>query len=113
LFAEEARILIDEEGLRHLQNTLMETPGAGVVMPGCGGLRKIRVEQPRRSKGKRGGCRVIYLHIPAAARLDLIAIYGKNDKDDLSATEKNILRVLAEQAKREAVARVHRRGKHQ
>ena len=36
-------------------------------MPGCGGLRKVRIADPRRGKGKRGGIRVIYLHVPEAS----------------------------------------------
>lgn len=47
-----------------LQELLLENPDAGVVIPGCGGLRKIRVSDPDRQAGKRGGFRVIYLYIP-------------------------------------------------
>ena len=74
-------------------------------MPGCGGLRKIRVEDPSRRKGKRGGCRVVYLDIPEAQRIDLLAIYGKNEKDDLTNEDKRALKSLATLARREAVRR--------
>ena len=77
-------------------------------MPGCGGLRKIRAADPKRGKGKRGGARVIYLHVPAAKRFYLLDVYGKDEKADLSANEKKQLRQLAEQLKREAKAAYER-----
>jgi hypothetical protein len=69
-------------------------------MPGCGGLRKVRIADPRRQKGKRGGARVIYLHIPEANQFLMLDIYGKNEKDDLTSTEKKDLRDLAREYKR-------------
>jgi hypothetical protein len=87
-----------------LQQLLMEDPSAGVVMPGCGGLRKVRMADARRRKGKRGGARLIYLYVPAAKRFYMLDIYGKDEKDDLSAGEKKQLRQLAERLKREATA---------
>ena len=93
---------LDDEAYAGLQNTLLATPDKGKVMPGCGGLRKLRFADPKRGKGKRGGVRVIYLHIPEAERIDLLAIYGKDERDDLSADEKRALRALAQQAREEA-----------
>ena len=61
-----------------------------------------------RGKGKRGGARVIYLDIPEADRIDLVAIYGKNEKDDLTGRQKKVLAALARQAKAEAVAAARR-----
>ncbi len=66
--------LVDAETYRKIQNELLETPDKGKVIPGCSGLRKLRAEAPSRGKGKRGGCRIVYLNIPDAERLDLIAI---------------------------------------
>lgn len=78
----------------------MEKPDAGDVMPGCGGLRKIRTADSQRGKGKRGGARVIYLHVPKAKRFYMLDIYGKDEKVDLSAAAKKQLRLLVEQLKR-------------
>lgn len=91
-----------------LQHLLMDDPDAGDVMPGCGGLRKIRVPDAKRGKGKRGGSRVIYLHVPDAKRFYLLDIYGKDEKVDLSPTEKKLLRMLAEELKTEAKAAYRR-----
>jgi hypothetical protein len=48
-----------DQQLANLQRVLMYDPDSGAVMPGCGGLRKLRTTDPRRGKGKRGGARVI------------------------------------------------------
>src|ERR1700675_4057641 len=91
-----------------LQQLLMENPDAGNVMPSCGGLRKIRTSDAKRGKGKRGGARVIYLHVPQAKRFYMLDIYGKNEKDDLWVNERKQLRKLAEQLKIEAIAAYER-----
>lgn len=91
-----------------LQQRLMKNPESGAVMPGCGGLRKIRVADPKRGRGKRSGARVIYLHVPAAKRFYMLDIYGKDEKDDLSPLEKKALRQLAAQLRMEATAAYQR-----
>ena len=50
--------LMSDEGLAALQQSLIESPEAGDVVPGSGGVRKVRWGMPGR--GKRGGLRVIY-----------------------------------------------------
>jgi hypothetical protein len=102
-FTEAVTSFLSDDLYAGLQRRLMENPDAGDVMPSCGGLRKIRAVDPRRRKGKRGGARVIYLHIPAARRFYMIDIYGKDEKDDLSAAEKKMLRQLAARLKAESV----------
>jgi putative transcriptional regulator len=83
-----------------LQRQLVADPLKGIVMPGCGGLRKLRIADPKRRKGKRGGARVIYLHIPEIGQFLLLDVYGKHEKEDLSPTEKRDLRDLAREYKR-------------
>ena len=69
-------------------------------MLGCGGLRKLRIADPKRQKGKRGGARVIYLYIPEANQFLMLDVYSKGQKDDLSPSEKKDLRELAREYKR-------------
>lgn len=99
---------LDDDAYSALQRELLASPDKGRVIPGCGGLRKLRFLDPRRGKGKRGGVRVIYLHIPEAERIDLLAIYGKNEKDDLSQADRRVLRALAEEARAESLHRIGR-----
>ncbi len=96
--------LLSDHAYGRLQQRLMANPNAGDVMPGCGGLRKIRLADPKKGKGKRGGARVIYLSVAAAKRFYLLDRYGKAEKDDLTPVEKKQLRLLAEQLKKEATA---------
>jgi mRNA-degrading endonuclease RelE of RelBE toxin-antitoxin system len=49
---------LDEDEYARLQARLAADPDAGSVVPGSGGVRKLRWGQPGR--GKRGGIRVIY-----------------------------------------------------
>ncbi len=107
-FTEAILDFMPDRGYAEIQQRLMTKPDLGDVMPGCGGLRKLRAADPTRQKGKRGGVRIIYLHVPVARRFYLLDIYGKDEKDDLSATEKRQLRNIAEQLKREAIASYHR-----
>lgn len=104
-FTAQVRELLDDATYRALQGELLRNPNKGAVMPHCGGLRKVRVEQPARGKGKRSGCRVIYLHIPKANRIDLLAIYTKDKQDTLSREEQRILKALVEEARAAAVRR--------
>jgi hypothetical protein len=47
-----------EGAIRGLQLELLENPTAGDLDPGTGGLRKVRMADSSRGKGKRGGARV-------------------------------------------------------
>lgn len=104
---------LGDEAFRRFQNELAVNPRKGPVMPGCGGLRKVRVEDESRGKGKRGGARVVYLDIPEAERIDLVTIYGKNEQDDLDAGQKKLLARLARQARIQALAAFRSRGRRQ
>jgi len=101
-FTEVISAYMNDEIYAELQRQLMENPTAGDAMPSCGGLRKIRASDAKRGKGKRGGSRVIYLHVPDAKRFYMLDIYGKDEKADLSADEKQQLRALASTLKIEA-----------
>jgi hypothetical protein len=100
-----------DETYAALQQRLMEGPDLGRVIPGCGGLRKARIADPKRGKGKRGGARIIYLHVPEADWIYLLDIYDKDERADLSPDEKKILAELAEQLKAEARAAAGRAPK--
>jgi hypothetical protein len=107
-FTEAITDFLPDHAYARLQQLLIANPDGGEVMPGCGGLRKIRIADPKRGKGKRGGARVIYLHIPLARRFYLLDVYGKDEKDDFSPSEKKQLRQLTEKLKQEAKAAYQR-----
>ncbi len=109
LFTKHLPDLLDDEGYRELQNVLARNPEWGPVIPGCDGLRKIRIGLETFGKGKRSGARVVYLHIPEASRCDMLVIYSKDERDDLTAREKTVLTELAHEARAEAIAWARRR----
>jgi hypothetical protein len=88
-----------EGSLRGLQLELLDNPEAGDVEPGTAGLRKIRIGDPTRGKGKRGGARVHYLWLPHRGRIYLMFVYGKNDVSTLTVNQKKQLREVVAQIK--------------
>jgi hypothetical protein len=76
-----------------LEDLLCQDPEKGDVIRGAGGSRKIRMGLPGR--GKRGGCRGIYLHVKSASRIYLVYLYPKNEEVDLSPGQKMILKQIA------------------
>lgn len=82
---------LSDEEYRALQNELLENPTKGDLIQGTNGLRKIRVSNSNRNKGKRGGARVIYYYLLNQYQIYFFTIYGKETKDNLSQAEKNTL----------------------
>jgi hypothetical protein len=111
-FTDWFRSYLTDEALARMQGQLLGNPDLGEVMPGCGGLRKLRIADPARQKGKRGGARVIYLNLPEMDQIVLITVYGKDQKDDLTPEDKaqyrRLVQVLKQQARRRAAG--DRRG---
>ena len=68
---------------------LSEHPSAGDLIQGTGGIRKLR--WARGAKGKSGGARVIYYFHSEMMPLYLLAVFGKNEKANITAEEKNFL----------------------
>ncbi len=93
---------LPDETYAAIQHELMNNPDRGDVMPGCGGLRKLRVSDPGRGKGKRGGARIIYLYVLEVKRFYMLDVYGKDEKEDLSTAEKKFLSQLADEVRSQA-----------
>ena len=102
-FTRRPKSRLDDREYKDFQQELLVNPELGDVMPGCGGLRKVRWGQAGRGKGKRSGVRIIYLLIPEAFRIDLFDIYDKDEKDDLSAAEKKALAAMVREVRMEAI----------
>jgi hypothetical protein len=99
VFTKRMSVLGLEESLRGLQLELLDNPEAGDVEPGTAGLRKVRLGDPARGKGKRGGARVHYLWLPHRGRIYLMFVYGKNEASTLTTDQKKKLRAVVAQIK--------------
>jgi mRNA-degrading endonuclease RelE of RelBE toxin-antitoxin system len=95
---------LDDEGYRRFQAFLIANSEAGTVIPHSGGFRKVRWQEQRRKKGKRGGLRIIYYLFPEDAQIWLVTLYDKEQKDDLTPAEKRALHraITGEKAARAA-----------
>lgn len=85
---------MSEEEYLGLQSYLLQHPSAGTVVPGSGGVRKIRWSMEGR--GKRGGSRVIYYWKQADDEIWLLTLYAKNETENIPS---HILRKIAEEIK--------------
>lgn len=90
IFTRQVRDLLSDDEYRELQVSLVSRPDAGNIIPGSGGLRKVR--WATQGKGKRGGLRVIYYWAVARQRLFMLFIYAKSDQDDLTPAQLRVLR---------------------
>ena len=98
---------LDDDGFAELQQYLAKNPDAGDMVPGAGGIRKVRWRDPRRGKGRRGGLRVIYYCFLSEQEIWLLTLYDKDEAADLTKEEKGQLKraLEAERAARKARSR--------
>jgi len=90
---------LNDDSYDKLQISLMETPKAGVVIQGTGGVRKLR--WAAKGKGKRGGVRILYYWLDSKSKFYLLTLYAKNEVTDLKSDEKQVLKLLVEEWKHE------------
>ncbi len=92
LFTSQIQRLLGDDEYGAFQRVLADNPEAGDVIPGTGGLRKIRVAA--KGHGKSGGARVIYYHFVSASRIGLLFIYPKNVQVALTPKQKSVLKKI-------------------
>jgi mRNA-degrading endonuclease RelE of RelBE toxin-antitoxin system len=76
LFTKLVTQYLSDEEYAKLQATLRDDPEAGDVIPGSGGVRKLRWAMSGR--GKRGGLRVIYYLRLKHGLIWMLTLYPKN-----------------------------------
>ena len=91
-FTELVQSHLNDEEYAALQWLLLERPDAGAIVPGSGGVRKIR--WGIRGKGKRGGIRVIYYWKTADDEIWLLTLYAKNVQENIPA---HVLKQIAQE----------------
>lgn len=89
---------LNDEAYRALQLALVLRPEQGAVIPGGGGLRKLRWGADGR--GKRGGVRLIYYWAVDEDVCYLLYLFAKNEQGDLTRQQVRALaRVVREEFK--------------
>ena len=86
-FLSATRKLLNDDERAQLVDFLAMNPGAGDLIAGTGGVRKVRWALPGR--GKRGGARVIYFYHDAGMPLFALTAYAKNERSDVSQQDRN------------------------
>lgn len=83
-----------DDHYRELQEALIRNPDVGDVIPGSGGLRKLR--WCLAGRGKRSGVRVIYYRVMTAEQIYMLYVYAKNETEDLTRDQLKVLRKIVE-----------------
>lgn len=97
-FTEQCTDLWTDAEYAAFQQFLVARPEAGDVIPGLGGLRKVRWSA--KGRGKRGGARVIYLLLLQPGLIYLFQAYTKGDIADLAPEQKKRLRAAVDEIKK-------------
>ena len=93
IFTRQVQELLTDDEYRELQKALVIRPGAGSLIVGSGGLRKIR--WAKQGRGKRGGVRVIYYWAVSQEQILMLFMYPKGERDDLTPAQVKLLRQIA------------------
>lgn len=99
IFTHRITNLLTDDQHRDFQKALAADPEAGDVIPGLGGLRKIRMALPGR--GKRGGARVLYLLFVRADLIYFVYVFTKGEFEDLPPDKKRAMKKWVERIKAE------------
>lgn len=86
--------LTDEE-LRQLEIDILKNPKLYPVILGTGRLRKMRFAFEGR--GKSGGIRILYVDFEEVKLIYLIGAYPKSEKENLTTTERNLMRKVIDE----------------
>lgn len=97
------RRLLSEDSRREMEAAIVADPIEAPVVPGTGGIRKLRCAGSGR--GKQGGIRTIYFHHSGSEAIYMLTAYAKAARDDLSPADKKALIRLVVAIKEEEKAK--------
>jgi hypothetical protein len=81
-----------------MELSIAANPLAYPVMPQTGGCRKAR--WARGNRGKSAGIRAVFYYYVSGRAIYMLDAYPKNQKENLTDAEKNVLRSLAQAIER-------------
>jgi hypothetical protein len=83
LFTRLVQEYLSDDEYSELQQALIANPEVGAIIPGSGGVRKLRCGLAGR--GKRGGIRVIYFLRTRQGQIWMLTLYPKNVAENIPA----------------------------
>ncbi len=83
---------LEDEDLQALETLIMLNPDGHPVIPGTGGIRKLRFSSEDWPQGKSGAARVYYLHIPGKGIVWLVYVHRKSELGQISESGKKEMR---------------------
>jgi hypothetical protein len=89
------RLGLTEMEIRALEQEIASNPQIGDVVPGLGGIRKMRFGFGGR--GKRGGGRAIYFLMVSDDAAFMLFAYAKNEQEDLTPDQRRAALAIIEE----------------
>jgi hypothetical protein len=89
-----SELRLTAEDLLRLQDAILADPRQHPVIPGTGGLRKMRFAPPSLKTGKRGALRVCFASFERFSAIVLVLAFRKNESENLSAADKKAAKKL-------------------
>jgi mRNA-degrading endonuclease RelE of RelBE toxin-antitoxin system len=99
-FSKQLRELSDEI-LVNIQSDLVQNPERGAIVKGTHGVRKARVADPAKSRGRSGSYRYLYLYLEHAGRIHLLYLFSKGEQADLSPDQTRTIGALSQAIRKE------------
>ena len=87
-FLKDAKPMMSDSERGELVAFVGANPQTGEIIAETGGVGNSA------GRGKRGGARVVYYYHDEQLPIFLLAAYGKNEKSNLTKTERNVMRKL-------------------
>jgi hypothetical protein len=97
---------LGDDDVQELQSAILASPERYPIVRGTEGLRKIRFVPSRQARGKSGAYRVGYVRFREFGFILLVTVWGKNDKSDLSARDRNGIAAIVRDIRRRLGAKV-------
>ena len=98
VFTRRADALLSRDERMELITALASNPRAGVLVPGLGGIRKMRFAAG--GKGQRGGVRVVWFVTSDEMPVIALLVYAKNEQVNPSPAEQRAMLAVVEGIKR-------------
>jgi mRNA-degrading endonuclease RelE of RelBE toxin-antitoxin system len=102
-FQNDADKIFSDEEREDLSDFISANPVFGDIIPGTGGLRKLRWRA--RGSGKRGGARIIYYFHDLNMPVFLLAVYAKGEKMNLTMHERELMQRFVKTLVREQASK--------